>query len=133
MRQISKVDFILSDQEQGERNLVHDAWYSVDRIGAENLLSGKPLGAYLFRRDLFAKELEDRLNEESMSPISCLTLTYSDEEGKISEKTLVCKEGKWLIYDDDPTLSEVGYDTVKQLIENQAPMLKTPLLHRRAA
>lgn len=128
LRQIASVDFVISDQEEGVRNLVHDAWYNVDRIEAENLLSGKPFGTYLFRKDEFALDLEETLNESSSSPVTCITLTYTEKKGKICDKTLVYKEGKWLFYDDDPTLSETAYDSVKELLERKAKMLQQPLL-----
>lgn len=127
MRQIAAIDFVLSDQEEGERNLVHDAWYNVDRLGAEKLLSGKQFGTYLFRKDEFAKDLEDSINEASASPVTCITLTYTDKDQKICEKTLVYKAGKWLFYDDDPTLTGSGYETVKELLDNKARMLQEPL------
>lgn len=127
MRQIANIDFILSDQEEGERNLVHDAWYNVDRLEAEKLLSGKQFGTYLFRKDDFAKDLEDSINEESSVPVTCITLTYTDKDQKISEKTLVYKDCKWLFYDDDPTLSGPGFETVRELLDNKARMLQEPL------
>ncbi len=127
LRQFAQIDFVLSDQEEGVRNLVHDAWYNVDRLEAEELLSGKVFGTYLFRKDLFAQDLEDTINETSFSPVTCITLTYTEKNDKISEKTLVYKEGKWLFYDDDPTLSGHGYDSVKELLEKKAKMLQQPL------
>lgn len=133
LQQIASLDFILSDQEEGVRNLVHDAWYNVDRLEAEELLSGKQFGTYLFRKDEFAQDLEDTLNGNSSSPVTCITLTYTEKKGKICEKTLVYKEGKWLFYDDDPTLSEVGYDSVKELLSHQAKMLQQPLFARKAS
>ncbi|MBS0629076.1 MAG: hypothetical protein JSS30_02485 [Verrucomicrobia bacterium] len=128
LRQFANIDFVLSDQEEGVRNLVHDAWYNVDRIEAEELLSGKVFGTYLFRKDQYAQDLEDSLNENGSAPATCITLTYTDKDDKISEKTLVYKEGKWLFYDDDPTLSGHGYDSVKELIDKKAKMLQQPLL-----
>lgn len=128
LRQIASVDFVISDQEEGVRNLVHDAWYNVDRLEAEELLSGKQFGTYLFRKDEFAQDLEDTLNESSSSPVTCITMTYTEKKGKICEKTLVYKEGKWLFYDDDPSLSEHAYDSVKELLEHKAKMLQQPLL-----
>lgn len=127
MRQIANIDFVLSDQEEGERNLVHDAWYNVDRLGAEKLLRGRQFGTYLFRKDEFAKDLEDSINEESSAPVTCITLTYTDKDQKISEKTLVYKDCKWLFYDDDPTLSGPGCDSVKELLGKKARMLQQAL------
>jgi len=128
LRQFANIDFVLSDQDEGVRNLVHDAWYSVDRIEAEQLLHGKKYGTYLFRKDIFAQELEDSLNEGSTSPVTCVTLTFTEKDDKIGEKTMVYREGKWLFYDDDPTLSSTGFDTVKELLDNKAKMLQQPLL-----
>lgn len=91
LRQIASVDFVISDQEEGVRNLVHDAWYNVDRVEAENLLGGKPFGTYLFRKDEFAQDLEDSLNESSSSPVTCITMTYTEKKGKILRKRLFIK------------------------------------------
>lgn len=127
LRQIAILDFVISEEEEGERNLIHDAWYSVDRIEAEKLLSGTEVGTYLFRKDEYAKDLEDTLNQTFPYPVTCITLTYCDENEKISEKTLVYAEGTWRFYDDDTTLSGQSYENVKALLATQGKKLKFPL------
>lgn len=128
LRQLAVVDCMLSEQDEGERNLVHAAWYNVDRVKAEALLSNEEMGTYLFRKDEYARDLEEALNKTFPFPITCITLTFCSYEGKISEETLVYREGKWLFYDDDPTLSGDGYENVKELLAAQGDRLTRPLL-----
>ena len=45
------------------KDLVKEAWYRVDRIGAEKLLKGCIAGTYLFRRGEYADVLEKQLSE----------------------------------------------------------------------
>ncbi|NGX59492.1 MAG: hypothetical protein KR126chlam3_00644 [Chlamydiae bacterium] len=128
LRQVAHVDFILSEEEEGRRNLIHEAWHRVNREEAESLLKDAPPGTYLFREDEFAEVLEDQLNENLDEPIKCITLSYRDRKEKICEKTLVFKEGKWQFYDDDVALSGESFDTVKELLDSLGDNLGSPLL-----
>jgi len=128
LRQVAHVDFVFSEEEEGRRNFVHEAWHNVDRLEAEHLLKREKPGTYLFRKDEFAKNLEDSFNEEVTDPISCITLSYRDFEDKICEKTLVFKAGKWLFYNDDVDLKEECFDTVKELLATMEEQLNAPLL-----
>ncbi|NGX47747.1 MAG: hypothetical protein K1000chlam3_01130 [Chlamydiae bacterium] len=128
LRQVAHVDFILSEEEEGRRNLIHEAFYNINRRKAEYLLKERSPGTYLFRKDEFAQLLENQLNEDLPEPIHCITLTYRDWEEKISEKTLVFKEGKWQFYNDDIELSGESFDTVKELLSTMGKELGSPLL-----
>jgi hypothetical protein len=127
LRQLANIEFLLSEEEEGKRNFIHEAWHQVDREEAEQLLMHAPIGTYLFRKDPFAELLEDQLNEEGTEPVLCLTLSYRIDEDKIAEKTLVLKAGKWRFFDDDIDLSSKGFDTVTQLVQTLASEVKFPV------
>ena len=128
MRQVSKLDFMLTEQEEGRRNLILEAWYNADRVYAEYLLNRMPVGTYLFRKDEFASELEENLNEALFAPVTCVTLTYNDWDGKICDKTLVFYKEKWLFYNNDPELSSPSFETVQELLSSLGDALRRPLL-----
>lgn len=128
LRQVAHVDFILSEEEEGERNLIHRAYHNVDRVKAESLLKGRAPGTYLFRKGEFAELLEDELNRELSEPVVCITLTYRDWEEKIAEKTLVFDKGKWSFFNDDVELGGESYSTVKELLSLMGKELGSPLL-----
>lgn len=127
LRHVSQLDFVMTEQEEGRRNLIHEAWHNIDREYAEYLLSGMPIGSYLFRKDEFAHLLEQNLNEEISTPVSCITLTYSDWDEKICEKTLVFHENKWRFYDDDPGLYGASFENVQDLLATLGDSLRAPL------
>jgi len=128
LAQLAALDFDVNEEEEGVRNFIHSCWYEVDRPEAEELLKDADVGTYLFRKDEFAKDLEDSLDESLDIPINCITVTYKEKDGKIAEKTIVYRDGKWLFYDDDPNLSGRGYESVKELLATSSKKLKFPLL-----
>lgn len=128
LRQVAHVDFILSEEEEGERNLIHRAFHNVDRVRAEYLLKGRVPGTYLFRKGEFAELLESELNKELSEPVVCITLTYRDWEEKVAEKTLVFDKGEWSFFDDDVSLGGESYGTVKELLSLMGKELGSPLL-----
>lgn len=128
LRHISHLEFVLSEEEEGQRNLIHDAWHNANREEAEYLLQNHSPGTYLFRKDEFAQILEDTLNQEAVEPVVCITLTYRDWEDKICDKTLVYQDARWQFYNDDPDLCGARYDNVKDLINTMRDQLKGPLL-----
>ena len=127
LRHVAHIEFLLSEEEEGERNLIHDAWYSCDREGAECLLRDMAPGIYLFRKDEFASLLEDSINENRAKPVTCLTLTFRDWEEKICEKTLVYCEEKWMFFNDDLTLRGIRYNSVMELLDSLGSRLSRPL------
>lgn len=127
LRQFAHIDFMLSEQQEGRRNLIYEAWHDVDRERAEILLEERSPGTYLFRKDVFASLLEDQLNEDFAEPVCCITLTYRDWEEKISEKTLILKNGQWYFYQDVIDFSQPGYATVKELLDTMGKELGAPL------
>lgn len=112
-----------------DRNLVISAWHQVDRSSAEELLWEKPLGTYLFRKDEYARILEDRLQEELQCEIKCITLTFNAAKRKISDLTLVHQGASWLVYNDDPSLELRRFPDLNQLLRFLGPELKYPLFH----
>lgn len=127
LRNVSQLDFIMTSEEEGRRNLIHEAWHNIDRYYAEYLLNGMPIGSYLFRKDEFAQMLEDGLNEIFSTPVTCITLTYSDWDEKICEKTLVFHENRWCFYDDDPMCCGPRFENVQDLLATLGDALQRPL------
>ena len=128
LRHVAHLDFYVTHEDEVERNLVHEAWHQVDRVHAEHLLAGESLGTYLFRKDEFAQILEDKLNETREEPVICITLTFRDWEEKISERTLVFSGDRWVVYEDDTSLSGKSFGSVRELFESMANQLTKPLL-----
>jgi hypothetical protein len=112
-----------------DRNVLIDAWHSVDRMGAEDLLMNKPVGTYLFRKDPFSEILEEELSIQRGKEIKCITLTFSQPNQKISDLTLVHDEKGWQCYDDDPSLSNAAYRDLHDLLALWKDLLKIPLSH----
>ena len=54
-------------------------------------------------------------------------MNYVADEDKIEEKTLICVDGKWLFYDDDPKLEGAHYATAKALLQSMGDRLHEPL------
>jgi len=111
------------------KDLIHEAWHQVDRIGAEHLLKGYPEGTFIFRKDEYAALLEKQLCDQLDLPIKCITLTFNKSDDKIIDLTVVAKEGRYLFYDDDPELEEPSYPSIFDLLESLNISLKIPLLH----
>lgn len=128
-QEFSELEIESSEEKRERSDLVHEAWHQVDRIQGEKLLADLPVGTYLFRKDKYAATLEARLNAHNSHPIKCITLTYSEWDGKISEKTLVCKAGHWLVYNDDLELRGPTYPTIESLLESLDEVLSKPLFH----
>jgi hypothetical protein len=112
-----------------DRNILIDAWHYVDRLGAETLLSNKPTGTYLFRRDFFSEILEQQLREQLKKPVKCFTLTYSQPNKKFCDITLVHYEGGWQYYDDDPSLKNRIFQELRDLLALWKDQLRYPLYH----
>jgi hypothetical protein len=111
------------EETQSKKELIHDAWHQVDRVGAEKLLARRPVGTYLFRQDDFAADLEEQLHAK------CITLTYSEWDGKISEKILVCKDGQWRFFNDNLDCLGSAYPSVESLLQTMGSLLREPLYH----
>lgn len=131
---------LLSHVEIGEgikkmegKDLVHEAWHQVDRMGAEKILSAKECGTFIFRKDDYAVILEEQLKKHFKEPIKCLTITYVDELKKICDKTVVLYNRRWQFYNDDPSLSQISFDDVYTLLESLSDVFKAPYLIRNVA
>jgi hypothetical protein len=114
-----------------DRNVLIDAWHHVDRLGAETLLFNHPVGTYLFRKDPFSAILEQQLCSEHGCEIKCITLTFSQDGQKISDLTLVHDQRGWQCYNDDPSLCNLSYRELADLLELWKDLLKFPLSHSR--
>ena len=58
LRQICQIDFMMTEEEEGQRNLIEDAWYDINREYAEYLLKDLAPGTFLFRKDEYASYLK---------------------------------------------------------------------------
>ncbi len=111
-----------------DQNICNNAaWHDVDRLQAESLLEGKPMGTYLFRKDSVAKVLEEELGKELNKRVECFTLTYSQEDTKVSDHTIVFIDGSLQIYNDDPSLHQPKFSDLNALIGSLRDVLKYPL------
>ncbi len=114
-----------------EQNLVYALWHHADRQEAEVLLKGKPVGTYFFRKDPYAALLETELSAQHQKSIQCITLTFLEQDGKITDMTLVHVDHAWKFYNDDVTLSMPGSEEVQQLLQPLNDRLRYPLYHSK--
>lgn len=128
LRHMAHIDFLLSYQEEGKMNFIHDAWYACNRLEAEKLLKNLPVGTFLFRKGSSASLLEDLINQTRKSPVSCINITFRSDEKKIGEKILVYCDGKWIVFDDDIKLQGPHFSTLKKLIDSLGTLASQPLL-----
>ncbi len=122
LKQLSGLEIAIS------KDIIHDAWHQVDRIGAERLLEKQVSGTYLFRKDEYAAILEDQLMVQHKMPIKCLTLSYIDKKSRVVDLTVVKKEDRWLYYDDDPSLTGPLFPDVVALLDSRGSDLNLALL-----
>ncbi|GEM_PF-6249827 len=109
---------------------IFDLWHEVDRINAESLLAELPVGTYFFRKDLYAQLLEEQLERQLGKKIKCYTLTYSQENDKVTDHTFVFTEGSWQIYNDDPSLKQQQFLDVGEILISMKGVLKYPLYRK---
>ncbi|MES2344968.1 MAG: SH2 domain-containing protein [Chlamydiota bacterium] len=121
LKQLNELEIAVS------KDIVHDAWHQVDRIGAERLLEKELSGTYLFRKDEYAAILEDQLIVQHKTPIKCLTLSYLDKKNRVIDLTVVKKEDRWLYYDDDPSLNGPLFPDVFALLNSLGDELNLAL------
>ncbi len=128
--EISELEIEPGLEKRKKRDLIHEAWHQVDREEAEKLLNDCPVGTYLFRKDEFAALLEAELNAQHEDhPIKCVTLTYSEWDSKISEKTLVFQDNQWKFFNDDLELHGSSYPSIESLLKTMDAVLRQPFYH----
>jgi hypothetical protein len=130
LREFSEIELEPPMAPVYSRDLVHEAWHQVDRIGAEELLKEHSTGSYLFRKDSYAHVLEHELTVALKTPVKCLTLSYLGEGSQVHDTTIVTFNNRWLIYNDDPNLSsEKSFSSIGELLGSLSEKLTKPLLH----
>ena len=130
LREFSHLDVTTALMSEPNRDMIHEAWHQVDRIGAEKLLLHHHTeGNYLFRKDPIAQQLEGQLCDEWKMPVKCLTLTYLDPEERVRDLTVVFKDNLWMFYDDNPNLIGRSYSSIEELLATMDTVLSKPLLH----
>lgn len=122
----------LQIDESEEKNVLTSAWHSVDRLGAESLLKGHPIGTYLFREDFFAKLLGEQLTEQLGKSVKCITLSILEPGNKVTEFTLVHVDHTWRCYDNVLFCNVKGFADLKMLInecfKDRARFVLAPLM-----
>ncbi len=116
---------------QKDKNVIFSTWHSLDRLGAEKLLSNKPVGSYFFREDPFAKILEAQLGKQFEQEVRCVTLTILSDEKKVSDFTIVHMNHCWTLYEDCLFCNGRVFDRIEDLLQTCFPGdLKYPLYQR---
>ncbi len=110
-------------------DLIQATWHDADRIEAEAILEKHPYGSYLFRCDEYASLLGELLRRELHRNIQVFTLTFTEPERKICDLTVIKDQEKWLIYNDDPSLSGKVYDSLHGLLEELKDRCSIPVFH----
>ncbi len=126
--EFSQINLDRLPQDMPSRDIIHDAWHQVDRLGAERVLQEKEVGTYIFRKDPFAEIMESELSRAHGELVKCVTLSYVSYNGRVCDLTIVKIEKGWLFYNDDPNLDEPIYPTSNMLLESLRSVIKKPLL-----
>jgi hypothetical protein len=100
-----------------EKSVLFATWHSVNRMEAEKILKGKPVGTFLFREDYFAQLLSEQLSEQFGKPVKCVTLTILEPGKKVSDFTLAHLDHSWRWYDDALFCNVKGFPTIEDLLE----------------
>lgn len=111
------------------KDIIHEAWHQMDRVGCEKVLLSHPPGTFLFRKDVYAAILEEQLQDALSQEIKCITLSYVDTLKRVRDLTLVRRAEGWLFYNDDPSLLAPLYPSAGLLLESLKGVLKIPVLH----
>ena len=129
LKELSKINVDSFLESLSAKDLIHEAWYQIDRVTAELLLRHQPAGTFLFRQDEYAKILERQLSLAHKEPIRCITLTYINSFERVSDLALVRNKMGWVIYDDDPSLRGPIYPSAKVLLDSLKKEIQSPLLN----
>jgi hypothetical protein len=113
-----------------DKSILISAWHSLDRVGAEKMLQGKPDGTFLFREDYFAKLLSAQLTQQYGKEVKCVTLTLLEPENKVSDFTFVHLDHLWRWYDDALFCNVTGFKQIEDLLNTCfKDRAKHPLYH----
>ncbi len=110
-------------------DFIQAAWHSVDRMAAEEILFKHPYGSFLFRKDEYARWLEEMLADKHQKPVKCFTLTLIEPEKRVSDITIVFIQGRCLVYNSDPTLEGKTYPHLHALLQSLKERCKYPIFH----
>ena len=128
-RDFSQINLDSFLDQMPSKDLIHEVWRLVDRVGCERLFMNKPIGSFLFRQDEFAAILEAQLSKAYKKPMKCITLTYLDLTRRGVDFTFVKRKEGWVVYNDDPCLRGALYPTVKSVLNHFKAVLLVPLLN----
>jgi hypothetical protein len=107
--------------------IINRLWHPCDRYEAEESLLTQPIGSYLFRKDRFASMLEEKLSLSHREEISLWTISVLSGEKQCSDYTVVLKQGKWQVYNDDVYLTQPMFDSLGLLLGHYKHLLRYPL------
>lgn len=127
--EFSQVHLEVLEAKRRYSDLIHEAWHQLDRLQTEAFLQEKDRGSFLFRKDEYAAILEEGLTKAHDRTIKCITLSYLDKEGKVCDLTLVKNSLGWLVYNDDPNLTEPIYPDIEAFLDNMKGILSAPMIH----
>jgi len=112
----------------GGKDIIHEAWYNLDKEHAETLLSSYPPGTFLFRKDAFASILEEQLSLTHEEKIVCITLSFVTDSQQVSDKTLVKRLQGWMVYNDNPELNGCCYPSIYSVLDSLRSFIYSPLI-----
>lgn len=123
---ITNVDSLLS--RFAGKDIIHEAWFNLDKEHAETLLSTYPPGTFLFRKDPFASILEEQLSLSHKEKVVCLTLSFVTNSEQVCDKTLVKRSQGWTLYNDSPNLDGCCYPSIYSLLDSLRSYIHSPLI-----
>ena len=106
---------------------------SLSRIEAEHKLDGKPVGTYLLREgDGLTASTAFHLAQENLLEIVPYLLTVVEGEEKIADILIIQTNRGWILYHDDPNLSDKAlytyFPTLRAVLDYLKPIATRPVL-----
>jgi len=126
--EFSKISVDITSKSVKPVDIIYESWHQISRLKCEEIMSQYSPGVYLFRKDHYADILEKQLSNSHKTNVKCVTLSYLNLDSKVCEITLVRTHDGWLVYNDDPTLSEPLYPDIDTFLDNMKGVLKNPLI-----
>ena len=101
----------------------------IDRLEAEEILQGKPVGTFLIRKGEDVVQLSaDALSRSNREPVQLSVLTFVEQGKKISERLILQTPDGWALYTDDPQLREYTfYPSAQELLKAIQAIASTPI------
>lgn len=106
---------------------------SLNRIDAEQRLSGKPIGTYLLREgDEITISIAFHFSEENLLSVHPYLLTVVEKEEKVTDVLFLETNKGWTLYHDDPNLKDLGlyhyHPSPQALLHSVSKVARHPLI-----